>query len=1601
LSAASNEASATVAAAPPSGLVAAYGFDEGAGTTTADKSGNNNTGTLSNATWNATGKFGAALSFNGTNSLVNVANSSSLQLSTAMTLEAWVRPTTLANWNTVVFKERTGYYAYALYANTGSNRPSGNNFTSGDNDVRGTAAVAANTWTHLAVTYNGSVLALYVNGTQAATLIASGSIAANTGLLRIGGNTIWGEYFNGLIDEVRVYNRALSAAEITTDMNAPVTNPDSTPPSAPGTLTGTGGLTSAQLNWGAATDNVGVARYDVYRGTTAGFTPSAANRIAQPTGLSYTDTVAAGTYYYKVAAEDAVGNVGPTTNELSLQVGDTSAPSAPGTLTATGAIGRANLSWGAATDNVGVVRYNVHRGTTSGFTPSAANRIAQPTGTTYQDNTAAGTYFYKVTAEDAAGNVGNASNEASATVLTDTTAPSAPGGLAAGVTGSTANLTWSAATDDVAVVRYNVHRGTTAGFTPSAANRIAQPTGTSYSDTGLAIGTYYYKVTAEDAAGNVGGASNEVSASVADATAPSAPSGLAANVAGSTVNLTWTAATDNVGVVRYNVHRGTTSGFTPSAANRVGQPAGTSFADTGVAPGAYFYKVTAEDAAGNVGAVSNTASATVADTTAPSAPSGLGATGGAGQATLSWSAATDNVGVVRYNVHRATTSGFTPSAANRIAQPTGTSYTDNVAAGVYFYKVTAEDAAGNVGAASNEASATVSSPAVTGLVAAYGFDEGSGTTTSDGSGNGNTGTLSNATWNTGGKFGNALSFDGTNSIVNVANSAGLQLTNGMTLEAWVKPTSLGSWNTVLFKERSNYYAYALYANTGTNRPSANTFTNGDNDVRGTAAVATGVWTHLAATYNGTVLAIYVNGTQAATLLVSGGIVSNTGALRIGGNTIWGEYYNGLIDEVRVYSRALSAAEITTDMNKSVTAPDTTPPTTPGNFVKTGSTAGTVSTSWSASSDSVGVTDYRVYRNNVLQGTITGTTFTFVGMTCSTSSLFEVEARDFAGNVSPRAQLNASTDDCDTTPPSAPGTLTATGQIGRANLSWGAATDNVGVVRYNVHRGTTTGFTPTVANRIAQPTTTSYQDVTTPGTYFYKVTAEDSQANVGPASNEASATVQADTTAPSQVTGLTATGGSRQVALSWTAATDNVGVARYNVHRSTTSGFTPSAANRVGQPTGTSFTDTNLAAGTYFYKVTAEDAAGNVGAASAEASGVATNPPPVGLVAGYGFDAGTGTSAVDSSGNNNTGTLGGGAGWALGKFGTAATFDGLNDVVTVPDSASLDLTTAMTLEAWVLPNTALDWRSLIFKAGSSDLVYGMYESTNANVPSADAVTGGTTRTAKGGTSLTPGVWTHLTATYDGSNLRLYVNGVQAASTAATGNIQTSNGVLTIGGNSLFGEWYNGKIDEVRIYNRALSATEIQSDMNLGVANDTTAPTVTQYTPANGSTDQPAGIQPTAKFSEPIDQASLAAAWQIRDASNNLVPSTVQYDEYTASATLVPSVALTYGATYTVTIKSGVGGLKDRAGNPLATDKASTFTAEAVPPPILVIGSTTNKFTMYTTEVLKAEGFNDFSTLDISLVSPTVLSYYDVAILGDMPLTSLQVQTLTNWVTAAAT
>jgi hypothetical protein len=125
---------------------------------------------------------------------------------------------------------------------------------------------------------------------------------------------------------------------------------------------------------------------------------------------------------------------------------------------------------------------------------------------------------------------------------------------------------------------------------------------------------------------------------------------------------------------------------------------------------------------------------------------------------------------------------------------------------------------------------------------------------------------------------------------------------------------------VLIKETPDGLAYAIYANDNVPKPAAYARIAGEGASRGSTGVTqlpVNTWTHLAATYDGATLRVFVNGVQAGAAAMAGTLVKSADALSIGGSLVWGEYFEGLIDEVRIYNRALTAAEIRTDMARAV------------------------------------------------------------------------------------------------------------------------------------------------------------------------------------------------------------------------------------------------------------------------------------------------------------------------------------------------------------------------------------------------------------------------------------------------------------------------------------------------------------------------------------------------------------------------------------------------------------------------------------------------------------------------------------------------------------
>src|SRR3954449_8164183 len=260
---------------------------------------------------------------------------------------------------------------------------------------------------------------------------------------------------------------------------------------------------------------------------------------------------------------------------------------------------------------------------------------------------------------------------------------------------------------------------------------------------------------------------------------------------------------------------------------------------------------------------------------------------------------------------------------------------------------------------------TADAQAATGLVAAYSFDENTGGTLGDQSGNNHDGAVVGASWAPG-KFGSALNFNGTSSRVDLPQ-LGTFYKTGFTLEAWVNKAGtkkdvgiLGTWDNpaggpMLWVDHIQGHNYVT-ASTG-----LGTYLDSGQ------APAVGQWQYLTATYDGTNLRYYVDGVQVASKTFTGNI-GDSNVWRIGAyqGTPFG-FFDGLIDEVRIYNRALNGTEVQSDMAAAV-GNDSTAPTAPTGFAKTGASAASISTNWNASTDNVGVAGYNVYRGSTLVDT---------------------------------------------------------------------------------------------------------------------------------------------------------------------------------------------------------------------------------------------------------------------------------------------------------------------------------------------------------------------------------------------------------------------------------------------------------------------------------------------------------------------------------------------------------------------------------------------------------------------------------------------------------
>jgi len=647
-------------------------------------------------------------------------------------------------------------------------------------------------------------------------------------------------------------------------------------------------------------------------------------------------------------------------------------------------------------------------------------------------------------------------------------------------------------------------------------------------------------------------------------------------------------------------------------------------------------------------------------------------------------------------------------------------------------------------------------PSNLGLVGYWSMEEGNGSLTKDLSGNGNNGTLiSSPTW-VSGKLGNALSFSGAN-YVEASTSNTLSIgSNQITVSVWVKPTA-GDYRTILSKGYSSSdggYAirmtrdseptkafFQVYNAAGT-IGSAGTYSN----------IKNGVWSHLIGTYDGSQVCFYVNGVLDGSCgALTGNIKTNSLPVRLGKLATSGgttEFYVGLVDEARIYNRAISTSEIKQLYSAGVAKMNTS----------------------STNKNTSGLVGY----------------WTFDGADTTTAT-----ATDKSGNGNNGTLTN--------------GPTVVTGKIGQALKFTGSNIVNSGTAMAGTWPALTISawVNPSSAGTwraIVQTATTGDRALYLQNNYlqFYN-----SCNSTGAIQNN-----------------------------KWTHVTvtiDGSDVIKYYINGVASGGCTVPGLRAVEylHISGVNTADSENFQGkiddarVYNRALSASEIKQiyNAGVGT-QVNSTQVNTPSSSLTSGlvgyWSFNGPdiSGMTAYDGSTGGNNGTLVNGPTVAIGKMGQGLAFNGTNRYVSVPSSLSLTPTNAITVSAWIKPSL-LGTREFI---ATKWLGFTVELATDNTVTSGVYVDSGQRMTPS--TSVLPNnTWTFVTFTYDSNTrtLTTYLNGGQEIKSTVLSGLAsylmtTSGSSLGIGNYSSY--YWNGLLDEVRIYNRALSVSEVKQLYLLG-------------------------------------------------------------------------------------------------------------------------------------------------------------------------------------------
>ena len=595
-----------------------------------------------------------------------------------------------------------------------------------------------------------------------------------------------------------------------------------------------------------------------------------------------------------------------------------------------------------------------------------------------------------------------------------------------------------------------------------------------------------------------------------------------------------------------------------------------------------------------------------------------------------------------------------------------------------------------------------------GIVGLWHFDEGIGSTASDSSGYGNDGTLS------GGKFGNALDFDGDDDYVLVPDDPTLRVST-FTLEAWIYPRTIpDTWPRILHKGNYEFDLYITDTNLATNIDGTAFYSE-------TGIITLHEWQHVAVTCDGEKVAFYRNNVKVGEHTTTKTASPDFENLYIGNRGDLERDFDGVIDEVRISNIARTSFDLIL------------PPSVDVNTVGL----------WHFD-ESVGTTAYDSSGNDN-RGTIHGAKW--AGPTWTTGKFGTALSFDGDDYV-----------EVPSTSTIMPATLTVeawvkpskTGARQSMVSKWDGWVD----ASYSLELTSANKFLFYLHNGMATQSITG-TTVITPGTWYHVAATYDGAY------------------ARLYVNGILEAGPTALVPPMTTSSVPlrigaSAGPSPYPLH----------------SPYGGVIDEVRI----WNRVLTAEE----------------IKKHAWGLVGEWGFNEGTGTTAYDTSGFGNDGTLNNFAppnGWVDGRFGKALSFDGVNDFVEIQPSANLDITDAITVEAWIKADLV---GGTILRKGAWPIVeppptWG-FDIQNSKLR-AFIYDDGTPYIAYGTTTLVAGGWYHVAFTYDAEDIRIYLNGVEDGSQHHSGDIDPTDAPIWISRKDQV-NYFDGVIDEVRIWNQAL-------------------------------------------------------------------------------------------------------------------------------------------------------------------------------------------------------